>query len=207
MAVALWCLAVTQGAGVSRTQNGFQRMLVANCPSRKHKAACLAASSLRGLRVVALCLENWQIYFFHKNIFMGKAFISAGKTFLKKIPVLVTAEPLKLCLNQTGGFRFVVQARCCDNYRTSGGASLFQSQETSIKIEGLLCLSRQCLLSERLKIKQGKCKSEPCAGESVTAVLYGTLGRGRGIAGLLLLYLMTLYECQILVCYRLGCEL
>lgn len=136
MAVALWCLAVSQGAGVLWTQSIFQRMLVANCPSREHKAACLAASSLRGLRVVALCLENWQIYFFHKNICMGKAFVSAGKTFLKKIPVLVTAEPLKPCLKQAGGFRFVVQAWCCDNYRTSGGASLFQSQETSIKSRG-----------------------------------------------------------------------
>lgn len=63
MAVALWCLAVSRGAGVLWTQSIFQRMLVANCPSREHKAACLAASSLRGLRVVALFGKLADIFF------------------------------------------------------------------------------------------------------------------------------------------------
>lgn len=55
MAVALWYLALTQGAGVPWTQYVFQRMLVAICTSCERKAACLAVSSLRGLRVVVLC--------------------------------------------------------------------------------------------------------------------------------------------------------
>lgn len=55
MAVALWYLALTQGAGVSWTRYVFQRMLVAICTSCERKAACLAVSSLCGLRVVVLC--------------------------------------------------------------------------------------------------------------------------------------------------------